>query len=96
MLIGINFCYLIVLILIFVIIMGLSYIEYFLSALLMLEFICLLIFLFLFEGVRAINYFFGLYYLIFSVCEGALGLSLLVIISMMVGGDYFVVINLSH
>jgi NADH-ubiquinone oxidoreductase chain 4L len=62
-----------------------------LATLLRLEFIVLSLFLFLFEGLRFLNYetFFRMIFLTFSVCEGALGLSILVSIIRTHGNDYF-------
>jgi len=60
-----------------------------LSILLSLEFIVLSIFLFIILGMGAVGCFYSLFYLIITACEGALGLSILVIIRRRHGGDYF-------
>jgi NADH-ubiquinone oxidoreductase chain 4L len=62
-----------------------------LATLLRLEFIVLSLFLFLFGGLNLLNYenFFRLVFLTFRVCEGALGLSILVSIIRTHGNDYF-------
>jgi NADH-ubiquinone oxidoreductase chain 4L len=62
-----------------------------LATLLSLEFIVLALFLFLFEILNFLNYenFFRIIFLTFSVCEGALGLSVLVSIIRTHGNDYF-------
>jgi len=63
--------------------------KHLLSALLRLEYMALafyfIFFLFLFFN----HLFFSLLYITFAACEGALGLSILVIISRTHGGDYF-------
>lgn len=65
--------------------------KHLLSILLSLEFIVLRIFLFLFIYLSHINYesFFRILFLTFSVCEGALGLSILVSLIRTHGNDYF-------
>lgn len=62
-----------------------------LATLLSLEFIVLALFLFLFEVLNFLNYenFFRIIFLTFRVCEGALGLSVLVSIIRTHGNDYF-------
>nr|YP_009338592.1 NADH dehydrogenase subunit 4L [Simulium variegatum]ANS71663.1 NADH dehydrogenase subunit 4L [Simulium variegatum]QNE85966.1 NADH dehydrogenase subunit 4L [Simulium ornatum] len=62
-----------------------------LATLLSLEFIVLALFLFLFEILNFLNYenFFSMMFLTFSVCEGALGLSVLVSMIRTHGNDYF-------
>jgi len=81
---------------VFIIILSYVYSEYFLSILLVLEFISLIVYLFMLISFSLSVHFFSLYYLVFSVCEGALGLSLLVIISLGVGGDYVLIVNSSY
>lgn len=49
----------------------------------------LIVFICFFSRLTSFNYFYGLIYLIITACEGALGLSLLVIIGRSHGGDYF-------
>nr|YP_010401679.1 NADH dehydrogenase subunit 4L [Symphoromyia crassicornis]UQU69102.1 NADH dehydrogenase subunit 4L [Symphoromyia crassicornis] len=65
--------------------------KHLLSTLLSLEFIVLSLFLFLFIYLNLINFesFFSMLFLIFSVCEGALGLSILVSMIRTHGNDYF-------
>nr|YP_009544260.1 NADH dehydrogenase subunit 4L [Simulium maculatum]AYO45668.1 NADH dehydrogenase subunit 4L [Simulium maculatum] len=62
-----------------------------LATLLSLEFIVLALFLCLFEVLNFLNYenFFSMMFLTFSVCEGALGLSVLVSMIRTHGTDYF-------
>uniref|UniRef100_UPI00315DCCF9 NADH dehydrogenase subunit 4L n=1 Tax=Simulium guiyangense TaxID=3123427 RepID=UPI00315DCCF9 len=62
-----------------------------LATLLSLEFIVLALFLSLFEILNFLNYenFFSMMFLTFSVCEGALGLSVLVSMIRTHGNDYF-------
>lgn len=68
--------------------------EHFLSTLLRLEFIVLIIFLFIFVIFNYSVYYYSLIYLILTACEGALGLSILVILSRSMGGDYFKSFNI--
>jgi len=65
--------------------------KHLLSTLLRLEFIVLGLFLFLFIYLNILNYegFFRIIFLTFRVCEGALGLSILVSIIRTHGNDYF-------
>lgn len=65
--------------------------KHLLSTLLRLEFIVLRLFLFLFIYLNIFNYetYFRIIFLTFRVCEGALGLSILVSIIRTHGNDYF-------
>lgn len=65
--------------------------KHLLSTLLRLEFIVLSLFLFIFIYLNLYNYegFFRIIFLTFRVCEGALGLSILVSIIRTHGNDYF-------
>lgn len=65
--------------------------KHLLSTLLSLEFIVLRLFLFLFIYLNLYNFeiFFRIIFLTFCVCEGALGLSVLVSIIRTHGNDYF-------
>nr|YP_009383608.1 NADH dehydrogenase subunit 4L [Zelandoperla fenestrata]ARS43780.1 NADH dehydrogenase subunit 4L [Zelandoperla fenestrata] len=65
--------------------------KHLLLTLLSLEFIVLSLFLFLFIYLNFLNYelFFSMMFLTFSVCEGALGLSILVSMIRTHGNDYF-------
>nr|QLY89785.1 NADH dehydrogenase subunit 4L [Empis tessellata] len=65
--------------------------KHLLSMLLSLEFIVLSLFFFLFIYLNFLNYenFFSMMFLTFSVCEGALGLSILVSMIRTHGNDYF-------
>ena len=65
--------------------------KHLLSILLSLEFIVLVLFLILFIFLNLISFegFFSIIYLTFRVCEGALGLSILVSIIRTHGNDYF-------
>nr|UQJ73690.1 NADH dehydrogenase subunit 4L [Potthastia sp. 1XL] len=65
--------------------------KHLLSTLLSLEFIVLSLFLFLFLYLNMYNYeiYFTMMFLTFSVCEGALGLSILVSMIRTHGNDYF-------
>nr|AMK38964.1 NADH dehydrogenase subunit 4L [Morellia lopesae] len=65
--------------------------KHLLSMLLSLEYIVLSLFLMLFIYLNLFNYefFFSMMFLTFSVCEGALGLSILVSMIRTHGNDYF-------
>nr|UOU84937.1 NADH dehydrogenase subunit 4L [Platypalpus candicans] len=65
--------------------------KHLLSMLLSLEYIVLSLFLFLFIYLNYMNYeiYFSMMFLTFSVCEGALGLSILVSMIRTHGNDYF-------
>jgi len=63
--------------------------EHLLSVLLSLEFIALGLFVMFLVFLCKISVFYSLLYLTFAACEGALGLSVLVIIRRTHGGDYF-------
>lgn len=65
--------------------------KHLLSILLRLEYIVLRLFLLLFVYLNIYNYenFFRIIFLTFRVCEGALGLSILVSIIRTHGNDYF-------
>lgn len=65
--------------------------KHLLSTLLSLEFIVLRLFLFLFIFLGIFNYeiYFSIMFLVFRVCEGALGLGILVSIIRSHGNDYF-------
>lgn len=65
--------------------------KHLLSILLSLEYMVLRLFLLLFIYLNIINYefFFLIMFLVFRVCEGALGLSILVSIIRTHGNDYF-------
>nr|YP_009536178.1 NADH dehydrogenase subunit 4L [Nemorilla maculosa]AYM35209.1 NADH dehydrogenase subunit 4L [Nemorilla maculosa] len=70
--------------------------KHLLSMLLSLEYIVLSLFLLLFLYLNLINYenFFSMMFLIFSVCEGVLGLSILVSMIRTHGNDYFQSFNI--
>nr|QXG19523.1 NADH dehydrogenase subunit 4L [Drosophila serrata] len=65
--------------------------KHLLSMLLSLEFIVLMLFFILFIYLNMLNYetYFSMMFLTFSVCEGALGLSILVSMIRTHGNDYF-------
>nr|YP_010713153.1 NADH dehydrogenase subunit 4L [Elachiptera insignis]WDA94045.1 NADH dehydrogenase subunit 4L [Elachiptera insignis] len=65
--------------------------KHLLSMLLSLEFIVLMLFLMLFIYLNLMNYegYFSMMFLTFSVCEGALGLSILVSLIRTHGNDNF-------
>ncbi len=69
--------------------------KHLLIILLSLEFIVLRLFFFLFIYLNFYEYesYFSILFLVFSVCEGALGLSLLIIIVRTHGNDYFNIFN---
>nr|YP_010447007.1 NADH dehydrogenase subunit 4L [Loxocera sinica]UTM10372.1 NADH dehydrogenase subunit 4L [Loxocera sinica] len=70
--------------------------KHLLSMLLSLEYIVLSLFFMLFMYLNMINYemYFTMIFLTFSVCEGALGLSILVSMIRTYGNDYFQSFNL--
>ena len=68
--------------------------EHLLSILLRLEFLALRVYLTFLVVVASMDLYYGLIYITFAACEGALGLSILVIIRRTHGGDYFFNINL--
>nr|YP_010586351.1 NADH dehydrogenase subunit 4L [Limnocentropus hysbald]UZZ44126.1 NADH dehydrogenase subunit 4L [Limnocentropus hysbald] len=70
--------------------------KHLLIILLSLEFIMLNIFLFLFMYLMMLmnNYYFLMLFLVISVCEGVLGVSILVYMTRIYGNDYFQVFNL--
>lgn len=65
--------------------------KHLLSTLLSLEFIVLSLFFILLSLLNLQNYetYFRIFFLVFSVCEGALGISLIVSIIRTHGNDYF-------
>lgn len=83
------------LIFIFIFIIGnmifVSKYKHLLITLLRLEFIVLIIFYFLLFFLLNVDYnlYFIIIFLVFSVCEGALGLSILILIIRTYGNDYF-------
>nr|QGX06393.1 NADH dehydrogenase subunit 4L [Microperla geei] len=70
--------------------------KHLLLTLLSLEFIVLSLFLILFIYLNLYNHslFFSMFFLTFTVCEGALGLSILVSMIRTHGNDYFQSFNL--
>lgn len=92
-----NYSYLLISIFLFFsgVIVFVSNRSHLLSTLLRLEFIVLSLFLFLFIYLSIINYelYFTIIFLTFRVCEGALGLSVLVSIIRTHGNDYFQAFN---
>nr|APX40729.1 NADH dehydrogenase subunit 4L [Longitarsus rutilus] len=64
--------------------------KHFLLMLLMLEFIVIIMYLNMFLYLSLMNYefFFSMIFLTMSVCEGALGLSILILMVRMHGNDY--------
>nr|AMH85613.1 NADH dehydrogenase subunit 4L [Pseudogriphoneura sp. ACMJ-2016] len=70
--------------------------KHLLSMLLSLEYIVLSLFLLLFIYLNLYNFenFFSMMFLTFSVCEGALGLSILVSMIRTHGNDYFQSFNI--
>nr|YP_009487741.1 NADH dehydrogenase subunit 4L [Anopheles gilesi]AWB98559.1 NADH dehydrogenase subunit 4L [Anopheles gilesi] len=65
--------------------------KHLLATLLSLEYIVLSLFIFLFMFLNFMNYevYFSMFFLTFSVCEGVLGLSILVSMIRTHGNDYF-------
>nr|UKO33016.1 NADH dehydrogenase subunit 4L [Stenochironomus sp. 1CZ] len=69
----------------------LNFYKHLLTVLISLEFIVLSMFIFFFFYLSFFNYeyYYVMYYLIFSVCEGVLGLSILVSMIRNFGNDNF-------
>lgn len=67
-----------------------------LKILIRMEFMVLMIFFCLIISVNKQFIFISLFFLIFRVCEGALGLTILVSIARVYGGDYLYILSLSH
>nr|QWL15075.1 NADH dehydrogenase subunit 4L [Epuraea sp.] len=69
--------------------------KHLLLMLLSLEFLVLSLYLFIYLYLMFMNYmyFFSMIFLSFSVCEGALGLSVLVSMIRSVGNDYIMVFS---
>nr|AQM40066.1 NADH dehydrogenase subunit 4L [Capnogryllacris melanocrania] len=65
--------------------------KHLLAVLLSLEYMVLIMFMMLFMYLNMFNYelFFSMVFLVFSVCEGALGLSILVSMIRTHGNDFF-------
>jgi len=70
--------------------------KHLLSILISLEFMVLGVFILIIVQRLNESFFVGLMFLIFRVCEGALGLTLLVVIARSFGGDYFNVLGLNY
>nr|YP_010895180.1 NADH dehydrogenase subunit 4L [Meliscaeva auricollis]WJW73719.1 NADH dehydrogenase subunit 4L [Meliscaeva auricollis] len=70
--------------------------KHLLSMLLSLEYIVLSLFYLLFIYLNMLNYesYFSMIFMTFSVCEGVLGLSVLVSMIRMYGNDYFQSFNI--
>nr|QOY24518.1 NADH dehydrogenase subunit 4L [Chamaepsila rosae] len=70
--------------------------KHLLSTLLILEYIVLSLFFMLFIYLNIMNFelYFSMMFLTFSVCEGALGLSILVSMIRTYGNDYFQSFNI--
>lgn len=67
--------------------------DHLLSTLLSLEFIALGVFIFLIYSFFNGFYFYCIFYLVITACEGSLGLSILIIMGRTHGGDYFNSLN---
>nr|QGQ56385.1 NADH dehydrogenase subunit 4L [Brachystomella parvula] len=71
-------------------------INHILKMLLMMEFMVLMIFFSLLLTFDKDSLYLSLLFLIFSVCEGALGLTVLVCVTRAYGGDYSPMLSLSY
>lgn len=98
---GLNYknCILLILILFIILILSGLWVfsskqEHVLSILLSLEFLALGVYLMILLRFYAGDLFYSLIYITFTACEGALGLSVLVIIRRSHGGDYFKTFNI--
>nr|QHF17696.1 NADH dehydrogenase subunit 4L [Trichiosoma vitellina] len=67
-----------------------------LMILLSLEFIILVLFymMIIYLSLHGMELYFSMFFLMFSVCEGVLGLSILVLMIRFNGNDYFQILNL--
>lgn len=85
-----------ILLFIFRLIVFVSNRKHLLITLLRLEFIVLVIYLFIYVFLNFISYdyFYSIVFLTFSVCEGALGLSIIVSLIRTHGNDYFQTYNI--
>jgi len=63
--------------------------EHLLSMLLSLEYMMLSLYFLFYLLIQANDAYFSLIFIVFTACEGALGLSILVIIRRSHGSDYF-------
>nr|QFX74502.1 NADH dehydrogenase subunit 4L [Isotomurus maculatus] len=70
--------------------------EHLLSVLMSLEFMVLSVFILFYVVLGGASLYYSLIYLTFSACEGALGLSILVVMSRTHGGDYFKSFGLTY
>nr|QQH14398.1 NADH dehydrogenase subunit 4L [Metallus mai] len=70
--------------------------KYLLMILLTLEFMVLLIYfqMMIFLSMFEMELFFSMFFLVFSVCEGVLGLSILVLMVRMNGNDFFQILSI--
>nr|YP_009440944.1 NADH dehydrogenase subunit 4L [Sinodendron yunnanense]AKN01381.1 NADH dehydrogenase subunit 4L [Sinodendron yunnanense] len=70
--------------------------KHLLTMLLSLEFIILSLYfnMYIYLGMMDFEYYFGMIFLTLSVCEGALGLSLLISLMRTHGSDYFQTFNI--
>jgi len=73
-----------------------SKVKHILQMLLRIEFIVLIVFLIFVITLPKESLFIRIYFLIFVVCEGALGLTLLVSISRSYGGDNSYLLSLRY
>nr|UZZ44139.1 NADH dehydrogenase subunit 4L [Marilia sp. XG-2021] len=71
--------------------------KYFMIMLLMMEFMMLNVFMimFMYLLVMGFDLYFLMMFLVISVCEGVLGLSLLIYMIRFFGNDYYFIFNLS-
>nr|YP_009480518.1 NADH dehydrogenase subunit 4L [Cryptopygus terranovus]APX54990.1 NADH dehydrogenase subunit 4L [Cryptopygus terranovus] len=68
--------------------------EHLLSALLSLEYMSMGVYLLFLFMLSNLDLYYSLVFITFTACEGALGLSILVMMSRTHGGDYFKSFNL--
>ena len=68
--------------------------EHFLVVLLRLEYVILGLYFFIFLIIGMERVYYSLIFVVFTACEGALGLSILVVISRTHGVDYFKSFNM--
>jgi len=90
-----TFIYLYVMIFIFSLIVFVSNRKHLLITLISLEFIVLIVYLFIYVFLNyiSLDFYFSIIFLTFRVCEGALGLSIIVSLIRTHGNDYFQTYN---
>nr|AZL93252.1 NADH dehydrogenase subunit 4L [Gasteruption tournieri] len=73
------------------------FMKHLLLLLISMEFVLvsMIYFFFLIFSFMELNYSFFIYFMVFGVCEGVMGLSLMVVMMRMFGNDYIKILSLS-